>query len=137
MRLDRLRLQSWLRADWGVLLRCLWLIPVVEFSVRWRAPRRWLPSPAAARPGSSADPEATARGQEIARWMDAAYRRSPFSPTCLSRSLVLYRLLRARSIPCRLQIGLRREAAQLDGHAWVEPGRTQPEAAGYDVLLSF
>ncbi|MFQ5696343.1 MAG: lasso peptide biosynthesis B2 protein, partial [Terriglobia bacterium] len=69
-------------------------------------------------------------------WVDAVYRRSPFRPTCLTRSLVLYRILRGRGIPCRLSIGLRRQHATLDGHAWVGSAFL-PEAAAFDVFLSF
>lgn len=123
-------------ADWGVLLRCLWLIPAVELSVRWLAPRRWLPAVGAESEPGPRSPAAAARAEQVARWVDTAYRRSPFFPTCLTRSLVLYRVLRARGIPCRLQIGLRKQMTELEGHAWVEPGKAAPEAE-FEVLLSF
>ncbi len=137
MKSNRERWRRWRDADWGVLLRCLWVIPAVELSVRWVPPRHWLPSSPSTDEREARSPAAAARGREIARWVDAAYRRSPFSPTCLTRSLVLYRILCARRIPCRLQIGLRRAKADLEGHAWVEPGRKDSEAAGFEVMLSF
>lgn len=131
------RWQTWRAADWGVLLRCLWLIPAVEFSVRWRAPRRWLPSESAAAALLMSNSAATAaRAAEFARWVDAAYRRSPFTSTCLTRSLVLHRLLRGRGIPCRVQIGVRREAGDFKGHAWVELAGT-PLNDGNDVHRHF
>jgi len=113
------KVRRWREADWDVLLRCLVLIPWVEFSVRWRGPRHWLPT--ASTPERRRErPSAAAQAESIARWVDAAYRRSPFRPTCLTRSLVLYRLLRARGLPCELQIGVRKEDAQFEAHAWVE-----------------
>jgi len=130
------KLRGLSRGDWAVLLRCLWTIPGVEFSVRWRAPRHWLPAPAATPPPppSAAPP---AQADRVAQLVDAVYRRAPFSPTCLTRSLVLYRILRARGIPCQLRIGLRRSEAKLEGHAWTEAGRPVAEADGFEVMLSF
>ena len=126
------------RDDWGVLARCLWLIPVVEWSVRWRAPRHWLPAPiesapAESTPAGSPSPAAA----RVTQLVEAVYRRLPFSPTCLTRSLVVYRLLRARGIPCQLRIGLRKSGEKLEGHAWTETDRPAPDAAQFDVLLSF
>ena len=131
------KLRAWRDADWGVLLRCLWLIPAVEFSVRWRAPRHWLPPASPAREPQVEAAASVAQRERIARWVDAAYRRSPFPPTCLTRSLVLYRILRARGIPCQLHIGLRKEKAELEGHAWIESGKAASEADSFEVILSF
>jgi hypothetical protein len=139
------KLRGLSRSDWGVLLDCAWAIPAVEFSVRWRSPRRWLPPAAASAPPASS---ASAAADRIAHLVDAVYRRLPIEPTCLTRSLVVYRLLRARGIPCQLRIGLRRKDAALEGHAWTETdrvaaagteaGETGPsDAASYDVVLSF
>ncbi len=136
MRTSWPRLGTLLRADWGVLLRCLWLIPAAEFSVRWRSPKSWLPVAAGAPGSAQAAPAAAARAEAIARWVDAAYRRSPFRPTCLTRSLVLYRILLARGIPCQLHIGLRKEKAGLEGHAWLDSGEAVADPAGFEVFLS-
>lgn len=43
-----------------------------------------------------------------------------FRLTCLPRSLALCRLLRERGHPAEVKIGVRREAGQLQAHAWVE-----------------
>jgi len=126
------------RDDWGVLLRCLWLIPAVELSVRWRAPRHWLPAPIESgplAPTAAGSPSPVAA--RITHLVDALYRRLPFSPTCLTQSLVLYRLLRARGIPCQLRIGLRKSENGLEGHAWMELDRKPAEADGFEVMLSF
>jgi len=105
-------------ADWGVVLRCLWLIPAAEASVRWRAPQQWLVTDADTRASSS--PETTAQAAQAARWVDAVYRRLPFSPTCLTRGLVLAQVLRWRGVPCRLRVGVRKQDGRLEAHAWVE-----------------
>ena len=133
-------LRSLSRADWGVLARCLWLIPVVEWNVRWRAPRHWLPAPtqsgsAPAEPTPTGAPSPAAA--RVTQLVEAVYRRLPFSPTCLTRSLVTYRLLRARGVPCQLRIGLRKSGAALEGHAWTETGPAPAEADGFEVMLSF
>jgi len=150
------KLRGLSRSDWSVLVDCAWVIPAVELSVRWRSPRRWLPAipdsaPSKTRSGAegpTASPASTAAADRVAHLVDAVYRRLPVEPTCLTRSLVLYRLLRARGIPCQLRIGLRRNQAALEGHAWTETDRTAPasaesrnagrsDAASYDVVLSF
>ncbi len=139
--------------DWGVLLRCLWLIPVVELNVRLRAPRHWLPAPlvpfipsgvegSGAEGMESGASESTAgapspAAARVTHLVEGFYRRLPFSPTCLTRSLVIYRLLRARGIPCQLRIGLRKAGAALEGHAWTETGQVPAEADGFEVMLSF
>jgi len=130
------KLRALSRSDWGVLLACAWVIPAVELSVRWRSPRRWLPAAASSAP-SPGFPASAAAADRIAHLVDAIYRRLRFEPTCLTRSLVLYRLLRARGIPCQLRIGLRKNQAALEGHAWMETGQTPAEADGFDVMLSF
>ena len=134
------------RDDWGVVLRCLWLIPVVELNVRLRAPRHWLPAPlvpSGAEGLESAPSDSAVAGApspaaaRVTHLVEALYRRLPFSPTCLTRSLVIYRLLRARGIPCQLRIGLRKSGAALEGHAWTETGQVPREADGFEVMLSF
>lgn len=124
--------------DWGVVLRCLWLIPAVELNVRLRAPRHWLPAPVETAPLDSAIAGVpSAAATRVTHLVEALYRRLPFSPTCLTRSLVVYRLLRARGIPCQLRIGLRKSGAALEGHAWTETGQVPREADGFEVMLSF
>jgi hypothetical protein len=124
--------------DWGVLLRCLWLIPAVELNVRLRAPRHWLPPlELSATPAHAAAGSPSPAAARVTHLVEALYRRLPFSPTCLTRSLVVYRLLRARGIPCQLRIGLRKSGAALEGHAWTDTGQVPREADGFEVMLSF
>ena len=116
------RWQTWREADWGVLARCLWLIPATEWSVRWRPPQRWLHPALTAAEATPANAAERARAAEVARWVDAAYRRSPLASSCLTQSLVLHRVLRARRLPSRLRIGVGKPGGAFQAHAWVECG---------------
>jgi hypothetical protein len=49
-----------------------------------------------------------------------AVRHGPFTGNCLSRSLVLWWLLRRQGIQGDLRIGTRLADGRLEGHAWVE-----------------
>ena len=61
----------------------------------------------------------TADGRRAARLVNAAARYSPFPATCLTRSIVLARLLRRRGAAAEIRIGVLREGNSL-AHAWVE-----------------
>jgi hypothetical protein len=56
----------------------------------------------------------------LSRAVTRALRIGPWRPRCLTRSLVLYRLLRAQGSPAHLVIGLPLSASDWDAHAWVE-----------------
>jgi len=56
----------------------------------------------------------------IGTLVNIAARHSPWPATCLTRSLVLVRMLRRRGAAARLCIGVRLEDGALDAHAWVE-----------------
>ena len=53
----------------------------------------------------------------VDRWL----RLFPYNRrgNCFPRALALYRFARQRGYPVRFQCGVRREAAGLDGHAWL------------------
>lgn len=55
----------------------------------------------------------------LARFASAAYRFLPIKVTCLRESLVLYALLRRRGATPRLCVGVKKNGAQLDAHAWI------------------
>jgi hypothetical protein len=52
--------------------------------------------------------------------VNIAARHVPWPATCLTRSLVLVRMLRGRGAAARLCIGVRLVDGALDAHAWVE-----------------
>ena len=61
------------------------------------------------------------RAQAIARLVGIAAAHVPLDVACLHRSLVLWRLLRGRGIPCELRLGAAGTAGgAFEAHAWVE-----------------
>ena len=70
-------------------------------------------------------PDAAIEAQRLARHVDRAADRLPFSTLCLPRAMALSRLLLRRGIPHQLVIAAR-PASQRSGtddlHAWVEAG---------------
>ena len=55
-----------------------------------------------------------------AEMVELAARNSLIHPTCLVRSLVLWRFLRTRGIESSLRIGVRMREKKMEAHAWVE-----------------
>lgn len=86
--------------------------------------RRWL-RPRAVRPRPLEEVLAAARLLDRRPW------RWPLRPRCLSRSLVLWRLLAAAGHPAEVVLGFRPGPAagpRMIGHAWVEiDGRPLPD----------
>ena len=65
--------------------------------------------------------EATrARARAVARLVGIASSRVPLRVACLHRSIVLWRLLRRRGIPCELRLGAGTNGGPFEAHAWVE-----------------
>lgn len=56
----------------------------------------------------------------LMRFVTVAYEILPFPTTCLRQSLVLYALLQRRAVRSRVCLGVARNGAALDAHAWVE-----------------
>jgi hypothetical protein len=61
-------------------------------------------------------------GRKVAAIQEAVSRHLPWQPTCLEKSLVLWRQLGRRGIAAELRIGARKEAGRFEAHAWVEMG---------------
>jgi hypothetical protein len=111
------------RERW-LLLHALLVLPLLTLALRLCGFRRLYgalarlacaPSPAATDGTVHLAPaRATARAVQSAAWY------SPLSSTCLIRSLALWWLLRRQGIAGELRIGVAKEAAQLQAHAWVE-----------------
>lgn len=59
---------------------------------------------------------------QLSRAVSRALRLGPATPRCLTRSLVLYRLLREQGDEAELVIGLPTDATTWEAHAWVEVG---------------
>ena len=59
----------------------------------------------------------------LTAWMvRAAARHGMGSPSCLEESLVLVHLLRKQGIESQLRIGVKKNIAKFEAHAWVECG---------------
>ncbi len=67
--------------------------------------------------------------ETIASTVQAVARRHPLPSSCLSRSLVLWSLLRRWGIDSRLRIGVNKQEGSFEAHAWVEH---RGEALGND-----
>jgi hypothetical protein len=70
----------------------------------------------------STSAEADEAGMKILTYyVDRWLRLFPYNKrgNCFPRALALYRFARQRGYPVRFHCGVRREAARLDGHAWV------------------
>ena len=67
-------------------------------------------------PGVRHSPAALAK--RVRRWL--AYGRGPWTSTCLTRSLVLYTMLRQHGYHPRIVIGVEGDRHRFDAHAWAE-----------------
>ena len=79
--------------------------------------------------------------RRLSRAVDRSLRIGSRRPTCLVKSLVLFRLLREQGDPAELVIGLPESPTSKDAHAWVElDGREvgpPPGRAGHSQLARF
>jgi len=95
-------------------------LPAVWLALRVLPVRRLL----APRQSSGVTPErregGVAAARAAARLVRAAARFSPFPNTCLTRSIVLSRLLQRRGLAAEIRIGVRRGEGPFAAHAWVE-----------------
>lgn len=58
--------------------------------------------------------------QRVARAVGLAARHGLVQGTCLSRSLLLWRMLSRRGIPAEIRFGVRAGVAAMEAHAWIE-----------------
>jgi hypothetical protein len=102
-----------------LFLTSFWMFAWVLIGLRWRgyvAMRSW-----ANRPKCCAATTLTAQeAQALGGVVNLAARYSPFSVTCLPRSLWLQRLLRERGLDSELCIGVKLDEGGFAAHAWVE-----------------
>jgi len=77
----------------------------------------------------------------LSRAVERTLRVAPDDPTCLVRSLVLFRLLREQGDGAELVIGLPEQATSHEAHAWVELDRRvvgpPPGRAGHSEMARF
>jgi hypothetical protein len=120
------------------LLAAAWVCLVVArlglALLPFRTLRRWAEcGPWPASQDGVPDPE---RAAEL---VEAAARHHLLSTTCLTRALVLCRLLRRRGQDARLVVGCARPEGRFEAHAWVAYGSQAVAAAGpidrFEMLL--
>ncbi|MGE5154676.1 MAG: lasso peptide biosynthesis B2 protein [Bdellovibrio bacteriovorus] len=123
-RLDQWRaLAPWERR---MLVRLALLLPLIGLGLRVLGFRRFrdllarLAASVSGQAHTAPDPETHRKAQRLARLVAIAAHHGPYRVTCLRQSLALWWLLRRRGIPAELRIGVRKEAGELQAHAWVE-----------------
>ena len=94
----------------AVSLRAFGLRRTQAWMARRPVPSRLPPDPAAA----------AARAREVARAVGLAGAHGPVRVSCLRRALLAWWLLRREGITVAIRIGVRRDAAALAAHAWIE-----------------
>jgi hypothetical protein len=82
--------------------------------------RRWLERLSRNAAPRGADAEDLQFAKRLTHLTDIAGRRGAVTATCLRQSLLIYWLLRRRGLAPELKIGVRKEQATFDAHAWVE-----------------
>lgn len=108
------------RRGWFAVMTMAWLVPAVHAAVRifeYRRTREWLDRRAVTR-GTSL----RASAEDIAAWRLAVARVTRYSwvpGNCLSRSLALLYVLRARGCDAELHLGVSRPDGTFAAHAWV------------------
>lgn len=70
-----------------------------------------------------------ADSERVARAVRMAARHGLVRGTCLTRSLLLWHMLRRRGIPAEIRFGVRAARSGMEAHAWVEQqGRSLDDA---------
>lgn len=106
------------RVAWWALLRASLALRFAERRTLARAMDHGTSAAPSDAPAASLVPAADL--QKVAQAVASAAANHLWPMTCLPRSIALRRLLRARGIPARLEIGVRKESGSLAAHAWVE-----------------
>lgn len=121
------RLQGWASLGWADRARLLLLmlcgLPAMAAGLRlfgYVRTRDWLARHSAGRALRIANADDLAEAEKLAYLAAIAGQHGPISATCLRQSLLVYWLLRRRGLAPELKIGVRKQGAALDAHAWVE-----------------
>lgn len=97
------------------------LLPILYVDLRLNGFERVLARAGKPRPGStSINMDPLAYAEQTAAIVNTAARLILRREACLERSILLWRLLRRKGIDSDLRIGVTKESAILQAHAWVE-----------------
>lgn len=120
--MDRLRkFMALPRDERHMLLAALGGLPIIIAGVRllgYKRVHRLLSVPRTAIPQPSNSRRTDA--DRIAAMVQLAARHGLVRGNCLSRSLLLWRMLQRRRIPAEIRFGVRSDVAGMQAHAWVE-----------------
>ena len=120
------RLRQWWAlsgAERAALPAMMLALPLLSASLRmfgYVRTRRWVERATMRNITHNPTPAEMARGERLAQLAAIAGRRGPVRTTCLRQSLLVYGLLRHGGLKPELKIGIRRDSAVPDMHAWVE-----------------
>ena len=108
------------RRERGLLLAALAGLPLVAAGVRLLGYRRMC-GLLSTGVSVSADPSENYPDEvaRLARAVRRAARHGPVRGTCLSRALLLWRMLLRRGIPAEIRFGVRGGGTSVEAHAWV------------------
>ena len=107
----------------SIFLRAAALLPWAAWKLKrqgFEAARKSLLESPSKRSNSLSEIEAAQRAALTARMVRAAARHGMGNPSCLEESLVLLHLLGKQGIAAQLRIGVKKNAAKFEAHAWVE-----------------
>ena len=108
------------RSERRELLRAWAELPAVWLGLRFFPPRRLLQTSSRSSGTMTGTCRDAAEGHRAARLVNAAARFNPFPATCLTRSIVLARMLQRRGLAAEIRIGVCRDRSPVAAHAWVE-----------------
>ena len=134
------KLKALTAKEWWVLLSSTVLLPLIALALRLKG-FKWtraflkkrIPESKNASPGAVNSPAKTQNtlktAQSVARMVSVAANNGPYRANCLKRSLATWWLLQRRGIAAELNIGVNKDEAEFNAHAWVEyMGNTLVEA---------
>ena len=122
------RLAKWSKLsgqEHRILLQALLLLPMIALGLRLSGLQRiravLAGHKALAETEAEAEVEhALARATSVARLVAVAARHGPYKAKCLPVALTLAWLLQRRGMSTDLRLGVRKAAARLEAHAWIE-----------------
>ena len=120
------RLAKWSKLsgqEHRILLQALLLLPMIALGLRLSGLQRIRVVLAGrkALAETEADVEhALAKATSVARLVAVAARHGPYKAKCLPVALTLAWLLQRRGMSTDLRLGVRKAAARLEAHAWIE-----------------
>jgi transglutaminase superfamily protein len=106
-----------------IFFLALVLMPTIAIGLRLFGFRRVQMALVWGKPGTEVETDirrASFRAVEVARLVAAAARHGPYRASCLPVSLTLGWLLHGQGIRTQLRLGVRKVAARLEAHAWIE-----------------